>query len=87
MPQFLTPLNLEEIPTPANPVAGFVLLYAKADANIYVLDSLGGETAVSTVPQISSGDWHVPANSQMMFFTDITLTGDLYLNGLLQGMN
>ena len=37
-----------EISTPATPAAGFVALYAKSDHKIYIKDSTGVETDITT---------------------------------------
>lgn len=42
----LTPLELSEETTPANPAASFYRLYPKSDGVLYILDSAGSESAV-----------------------------------------
>jgi len=42
-------LDVAEIAKPANPAAGFVRLYAKADHGLYILDSTGVERRLDVV--------------------------------------
>jgi hypothetical protein len=84
----VSPLALLETSTPATP-ANVVLLYAKSDGNVYALSPSGVEVPLVpiSVPQVTTAPYTVATNTQVMYFSDITLGGDLTVNGLLQGVH